>query len=359
LSDLDKIMIQLSDAFGPSGFEKDIRNIFQREVAELAEIDYDHLGSIIAKHYGSSTSPKILLAAHLDEVGLMVRGILPNGYLKVVPLGGWWAPTLVAQRVIIRNRNNQDHYGVMGAKPPHYMSDDEKNRVLKLSDLYIDLGAHSAEEVAALGIKVGDPVVPAVKTEALSPPDTLVGKAFDDRAGCAVIIKVLQELDTAHPNLVIGAGTVQEENGMKGAVTVSSRVQPDLCIVVEGAPADDFPDAGSIKQGQLGNGPQIRYLDPSMIANQSLARLAVNTAEKRGIPYQVAVREGGGTDGREIQRFGSGVPCVVIGVPVRYAHSHQGILSLQDLRSTVRLVKALLYELDETTVNELKRNPWW
>jgi endoglucanase len=358
LSDLEKVLVELSDAFGPSGFEKDIRNIFQREVAESAEIDYDHLGSIIAKHHGSSASPKILLAAHLDEVGLMVRGILPNGYLKVVPLGGWWAATLVAQRVIIRSQNNHDHYGVMGAKPPHYMSDEEKNRVLKLNDLYIDLGARNAEEVAALGIKVGDPVVPAVKAEALSPADTLVGKAFDDRAGCAVIIKVLQELDTTHPNLVFGAGTVQEENGIKGAVSVASRIQPDLCIVVEGAPADDFPDASPIKQGRLGGGPQIRYLDPSMIANQSLVKLAVTTAGKQGIPYQVAVREGGGTDGREIQTSGSGVPCVVIGVPVRYAHSHQGIISLQDLQSTVKLVKTLLYNLDETTVNELKRNPW-
>ncbi|HEX3044454.1 MAG TPA: M42 family metallopeptidase [Bacillota bacterium] len=358
MSDLEKILIQLSDAFGPSGFEKDIRNIFQREVAESAEIDYDNLGSIIAKHYGSSASPKILLAAHLDEVGLMVRGILPNGYLKVVPLGGWWAPTLVAQRVIIRDQNNHDHYGVMGAKPPHYMSDDERNRVLKINDLYIDLGARNAEEVAALGIKVGDPVVPAVKTEALSPSGALVGKAFDDRTGCAVIIKVLQELDTTHPNLVIGAGTVQEENGIKGAVSVASRIQPDLCIVVEGAPADDFPDAGPIKQGLLGGGPQVRYLDPSMIANQSLAKLAINTAEKQGIPYQVAVREGGGTDGREIQTSGNGVPCVVIGVPVRYAHSHQGIISLKDLKSTVQLVKALVYNLNETAVNDLKRNPW-
>lgn len=358
MSALDQILIQLSDAFGPSGFENDVRDIFQREVTTSAEVDYDHLGSIIAKHYGSSTSPKILLAAHLDEVGLMVRGILPNGYLKVVPLGGWWPPTLVAQRVIIRTQNNQDHYGVMGAKPPHYMSEEEKSRILRLTDLYIDLGAHNAEEVAALGIKVGDPVVPAVKTETLSPPDTLVGKAFDDRAGCAVIIKVLQELDPTHPNLVIGAGTAQEENGVKGAVTVASKVQPDLCIVVEGAPADDFPDAGPIKQGQLGGGPQIRYLDPSMIANRSLVNLIGATSEKLGLKCQFAVREGGATDGREIQLSGSGVPCVVIGVPVRYAHSHQGILSLQDLKSTVQLVKALLYELDESTVNELKKNPW-
>ncbi|MCL6589446.1 MAG: M42 family metallopeptidase [Firmicutes bacterium] len=358
MTDLEKILIQLANAFGPSGFEKDVRDIFRQEVAGCAEIDYDHLGSIIAKHYGSSTTPRILLAAHLDEVGLMVRGILPNGYLKVAPLGGWWAPALVAQRVVIRSQNNQDHYGVMGAKPPHFMSDDEKNRALKLSDLYIDLGARNAEEVAALGIQVGDPVVPAVQAGALSPPGALAGKAFDDRAGCAAVIKILQELDTSHPNLVIGAGTVQEENGIKGAITLASMVHPDLCIILEGAPADDFPDAGPIKQGQLGAGPQIRYFDPSMIANQSLAKFAAAAAEKLGISYQVAVREVGSTDGREIQTSGNGVPCVVIGIPVRYAHSHQGILSLQDLHSTVQLVKALLYELDQTTVNELKRNPW-
>jgi endoglucanase len=354
---LEQLLMDLSNAFGPSGYEGEVRAVFQKAVADTAMVAYDNLGSIIAYHKGSSDTPRILLAAHLDEVGLMVRAILPSGYLKTVPLGGWWTPALIAQRVLIRSAKG-DYYGVVGSKPPHYMSEDEKNRPLKISDLYIDIGAANREEVMAMGIAVGDPVVPAVKAEVLGRPGTFIGKAFDDRVGCAAVIQILRELNGAHPNLMIGAGTAQEENGIKGARTVAALVQPDICIVLEGAPADDFPDAG-IVQGRLGGGPQLRYLDPSMIANRALITLAIREAEAAKIPYQVAVREGGGTDGGEIQIRGlGGVPTVVIGVPVRYAHSHHGIVNLADLQSTIQLVKRLVSQLDQAMVADIKRNPW-
>lgn len=354
---LKEIIVELSNAFGPSGFESEVREVFRKGVAKSSEITYDNLGSIIATHPGKSESPRVLLAAHLDEVGLMVRGITPGGYLKAVPLGSWWPPTLLAQRVIVRSQKG-DHYGAVGAKPPHYLGEEERNRPLKLADLYIDIGARSYDEVVALGVAVGDPVVPAVKVESLGTPDTLIGKAFDDRAGCAVILQVLRELDGNHPNRVFGAGTVQEENGLKGAGTVAAVVQPDLCLVIEGAPADDFPDAGSIVQGKLGGGPQIRYYDPTLIANRALVNLVKSRAEQLGIPYQLAVREGGGTDGKEIQGSGKGVPAVVIGIPVRYTHSHQCIVSLKDVEATVKLVKGLIDVLDEDTVKEIKVKPW-
>ncbi len=358
MTSLEQLVFDLSNAFGPSGYEKEVREVFQKAVAERTEISYDNLGGIMAFHKGSSEIPKVLLAAHLDEVGLMVRGILPSGYLKVVPLGGWWAPALVAQRVIIRSKKG-DHYGVIGSKPPHYMSDEERNRSLKPGDLYIDIGARSGEEISALGISIGDPIVPAVEAGFLSPANFVVGKAFDDRSGCAAVIQVLKEIDADHPNLVIGAGTVQEENGMKGAHSVVALAEPDVCLVLEGAPADDFPDGGPLIQGKLGGGPQLRYLDPSMIANRALIELAVQTATELGIPYQTAVREGGGTDGGVIQTRGlGGVPTMVMGVPVRYAHSHQGIISLDDLKATIHLAKELINRLDQATVADLKRNPW-
>jgi endoglucanase len=356
--ELEKLLVELSNSFGPSGFESEVREVFRSNVANFAEISYDNLGGIIASHRGNSSEPRILLAAHLDEVGLMVRGVLPSGYLKVVPLGSWHVPSLLAQKVLVRAKNG-DHIGVIGAKPPHYMSEDERNRQLKIKDLYIDVGASSSEEVAALGIEIGNPVVPAVQADVLGQPAVIVDKAFDDRAGCAVIIQVLQELDHTHPNLVIGAGTAQEENGAKGARTISSVTRPDLCLVLEGAPADDFPDAGSIIQGRLGGGPQIRRFDPSMIASQALVDLAINEAKKIGIKYQVAVREGGGTDGSEIQlQATGGVPTAVIGVPVRYAHSHHGIINKKDVETTVQLIKALIQKLDQPTVAHLKQNPW-
>jgi endoglucanase len=355
---LEQLLMDLSNAFGPSGYEREVRALFHKAVADTTGVTFDNLGSIMAYHKGSSDSPRILLAAHLDEVGLMVRAILPSGYLKVVPLGGWWTPALVAQRVLIRSAKG-DCFGVVGSKPPHYMAEDEKNRPLKIADLYVDIGAGNREEALEMGVQVGDPVVPAVTAQALTRPGTFTGKAFDDRAGCAAVIQVLRELNGNHPNLVIGAGTVQEENGIKGARTVAALAQPDICIVLEGAPADDFPDAGSVIQGRLGGGPQLRFLDPSMIANRALIRLAIREAETAKIPYQLAVREGGGTDGGEIQTRGlGGVPTMVAGVPVRYAHSHHGIVHLDDLKSTIQLVKAMVNQLDQGTVNEIKRNPW-
>jgi putative aminopeptidase FrvX len=359
MESLERILIELSNAFGPSGFEWEVRTVFEKAVAACTELAYDNLGGIIARRRGASNGPQVMLAAHLDEVGLMVRGVLPNGYLKAVPLGGWWTPALVAQAVVIRSRLG-DHRGVIGAKPPHYLKEEEQKRQLSLAELYIDVGAQNEREVTEMGIAAGDPVAPDVKVRPLSPQQLLMGKAFDNRAGCAVLVQVLRELTAqSHPNQVIGVGTVQEEVGMRGARAIAAQLQPDLCLVLEGAPADDFPDAGPIVQGRLGGGPQLRYYDPSMIANRHLLDLAVQEAQNRQLPYQLAVREGGGTDGGAIQvQAPGGVPTLVIGVPVRYAHSHHGIVRLTDLEATVTLVQALLERLDASTVRRIKQYPW-
>jgi putative aminopeptidase FrvX len=356
---LETLLVELSNAFGPSGFELEVRTVFEKAIAACAAVSYDNLGGVIARRRDPQDGPQIMLAAHLDEVGLMVRGVLPNGCLKAVPLGGWWGPALVAQPVLIRSRRG-DYRGVIGAKPPHYMKEEEQRRQLSLAELYIDVGAQNHEEVTEMGIAAGDPVAPDVQVRPLSPPQTLMGKAFDDRAGCAVLVQILRELTAQnHPNRVIGVGTVQEEVGMKGARALAAQLQPDLCLVLEGAPADDFPDAGPIVQGRLGGGPQLRYYDPSMIANRHLLDLAVREAQLRQLPYQLAVREGGGTDGSAIQvQTPGGVPTLVIGVPVRYAHSHHGIVRLTDLEATVTLVQGLLGRLDAATVRQIKQHPW-
>jgi endoglucanase len=355
--ELRALLMNLSNSFGPTGFEGEVREIFRKEASPYGAVSYDNLGGIFVTHQGNAAGPRILLAAHLDEVGLMVRGVLPSGYLKVVPLGSWHAPALLAQSVLVRTQKG-DHIGVIGSKPPHYMTEEERNRQLKMSDLYIDVGAGNQDQVASLGIEAGNPVVPAVQAALVNQSSCIVGKAFDDRVGCGVILKVLSELDHNHPNTVFGAGTVQEENGARGARAIASLTKPDICLVLEGAPADDFPEAGSLIQGRLGGGPQIRYFDPSMIANRALANMAIHEARKLGIPYQVAVREGGGTDGTELQLHGGGVPTIVIGIPVRYAHSHHSIISIADVETTVHLVKALIGQLNCQAVETMKQNPW-
>jgi putative aminopeptidase FrvX len=354
MSNISGMLIELADAFGPAGFEKEAREVFEKHLPKTAQLSYDNLGSIIAELPGKVAGPRVLLAAHLDEVGLMVRGILPGGQLRFVPLGSWWAPTLLAQRLLVRTRQG-DRLGVIGAKPPHFLKEDEKNKPLKLEELYLDVGTSSAAETEALGFAPGDCAVPAVSATAIGPEGTYCGKAFDDRAGCAVLLQALQELKGDHPNTVFAAGTVQEEGGLKGARTVANLVKPDIAIILEGTPADDLPEMGPIVQGRLGGGPQLRWRDGSMIAHRGLTEFAGVMAKELQIPYQMAVREGGGTDAAKIQLAHGGVPVLVIGVPVRHIHSHQSIVRLGDLEVTVKLVKALVMGMDEKRVEEVKK----
>jgi endoglucanase len=183
-------------------------------------------------------------------------------------------------------------------------------------------------------------------------PDLLLCKAFDNRAGMALILQAMGAMaEISHPNTVWGVGTVQEEVGVRGAQTAGFTVEPDAAIVVEGTPADDFPGIGEDeRQGALGKGVQIRVLDPSAIMNREFTRYVEDCARQADIPHQVAVRKSGGTDARAIHLHRRGVPTVVLGIPARYIHTHNSMISLKDYLSALQLVMKLLQNLDEQTV---------
>lgn len=348
----------LTEAHGVPGAEDAVRRIFLSELAGHGEILTDRLGSAaVVRPAAPGSGPRVLVAGHFDEVGFAIQNITPKGFLKIVALGGWWTHTLVAQRVRILTRSGTEILGVVGSTPPHFLGEAAKDKVLPLESLYIDVGATSRAEAEAWGLALGDPIAPDSAFTALAGGQRFLAKAFDNRLGVAAAIRTMQELkNETLPCQLIAAGSVQEEVGCRGAVTLAHLTRPDVALVMEGTPADDTPGMPpDDSQGALGSGVQIRVLDPTALMNRRLVDLAIETARAENIPYQVAVRRSGGTDAKSFQFNQNGVPSIVLGTPARYIHSHNSLLHLEDFLSTVRLTTALVRRLDAETVRELTR----
>jgi len=349
-----ELLKELTEASGISGYEQDIREIIRRHLRDVTTIEQDHLGSIVCRKDGESDTPRIMLAGHMDEVGFIVKLITDEGFVKFSTLGGWWGHVMLAQRVMIKTRKG-DVTGLIGSKPPHVLSDEERKKVQEPKDMYIDIGATSAEEVRQLDIRPGDPIIPICPFTALGNGKTYLAKAFDDRVGCALFIEVIKKLiNEKHPNTVYGVGTVQEEVGLRGARTSSWVVEPDIGLTMEVSVAGDVPDVKrEDAQGKLGKGPAIVVRDGTMIPNLRLRDLFIDTAEEMKIPYQFALMEKGGTDSGAIHLHRQGVPNLVIGVPTRHIHSHAGIIHLDDFDNTVHLVTSVIKKLDSKAVAAL------
>lgn len=347
------LLAELTEAHAISGSEDTVRAIFRRELADFGEISCDRLGSILCRRSGPAGTPRVLAAGHMDEVGFVVQSITAKGQLKLVPIGGWWMHVIVAQRLRILTRSGREILGVVGSTPPHFLGEGAKDKLMTMEQISVDVGAGSAAEVAALGIRIGDPVAPDSRFTPMAQEGRYMAKAFDNRSGMAVAIQAMQEcVSETLPCTFLAAGSVQEEVGCRGAQTLGALAQPDVAIVLECTPADDTgsePDP----QGALGKGVQIRVLDPTALMNRRLVDLCLDTAAAEGIPHQLSVRRGGGTDAKSLQFIREGVPCVVLGTPARYIHSHNAIMDIHDHLSTLRLVLALLKRLDRTTVDAL------
>lgn len=351
------LLKELTDAHSVPGYEDEVRAIFADELENVGgELKADKQGSV---YFERGNGPRVMIAGHMDEVGFRVQMITPNGFIKFVPVGGWWSHTLLSQRVEILTKDGTKVLGVISSKPPHFLSPDQRNRVLPLDELFIDIGAESDDEAREVfGIRLGDPIAPATEFTAMAKTDYYMAKAFDNRVGMACAVQAAQILvrEEGHPNTLIAAGTVQEEVGLRGAKSLANEAKPDVVIVLEGPPADDTPGFSSSEcQGKLGGGVQIRLQDPSAIMNPRLADLAIETAEKEGIKHQVTVRRSGGTDAGGFSMANEGIPCVVLGVPSRYIHSHNAMIDVNDYLCMVKLAVAMVKRLDQATTDELVR----
>jgi len=349
------ILKKMIESFGPSGFERETEHIIKEHMRAYADdILADKLGSVVFAAKGEEERPHVLLAGHVDEIGFVVSSIDENtGFLNFNTLGGWWDQVLLSQRVTVRTEKG-DLHGVIAAKPPHLLTDEERKKMVEKANMYIDIGATSGKEAAETGVKIGDPVVPWSPFLLIRDGKIAMGKAFDDRIGAFVMmeaIRRIKENEIKHPNIVYGAATVQEEVGARGAQTVSHLVDPDVALVLEVDISGDVPGIKpSEAAAKLGKGPSLCTFDASMIPNQPLKELVIKTAKEIGIPLQLTQVARGGTDAGRIHLTRVGCPSVVISVPTRHIHSHVGLLSLEDVENAVKLVVELVRKLDKKTV---------
>jgi putative aminopeptidase FrvX len=349
MNHLTKLLEEFSTCPGPPGGEEPLAILIREYLQSQCQIQRDGLGSLIAIKQGTRKKPRIMLTAHMDEVGFMLQNITKDGYVRLQPLGGWIANHLPGQRLVVHGSKGAVE-GIVAAIPPHFAK--EQKSETKIEELLLDVGAESKEEAASLGLRLGDLITPASQF-AVYNKKFLANKAWDDRVGCAVLVATMQNL-TKHPNTVVAAATVQEEVGSRGAVTAVEVAKPEAAIVLEGPPADDLPGLSKDSpQGALGKGCQIRLYDPSTIIHRRFWQWVTELARAQKIAHQLAVRRSGATDARAIHLARGGIPTVVLGVPVRHAHSHTGLIHLQDVKATLDLTVAILEKLDNKTLKSL------
>jgi len=334
------ILEALSNAFGPSGCEGKVRQIVLDAIAgKVDEVQVDHLGNVIARQKGTDHPAfKVMVAAHMDEVGLMITHADDNGLLHFAKVGGIDDRVLPAK--VVRIGKSQIR-GVISMKPVHLTGSAEREKVVSHEDMAIDIGVSSKAEAERLVTK-GDYAVFDVAFEELGA--MVKGKAFDDRAGCAVLIALIER--GPYPFDFWPVFTTMEEVGLRGAQVAAYRVTPDAAFALEGTICDDGPREKDISPTTaVGKGPAISPMDRSVIADRRLVRLLVETAEAEGIPYQLKQPGMGGTDAGAIHLAKTGVPSVPVSVPSRYIHSPVSMLSKEDLENTVRLMAATLQRI--------------
>ena len=354
-----QLLQRLADAPGPPGAEEAVRALMVPEMKQFSNtLRYDGIGSVIAEQAAPAAiaqAPRIMIDAHMDELGGMVRRVTPNGFLTMQMLGGWLDQALVDQRWIIIGSKGPVH-AVTGIRDIHIVPAEERTRVFSRDQLYLDIGAKNAAEAAAMGVAAGDPVVPDAPFTVMNGSKNYLGKAWDDRIGCAVLLEAMRRtMIMPHPNTLIYVATVQEEIGLRGARTAAQAVKPEIGIAIEGGITGDTAGAHPEEsQARLGAGPGMFLYDSSTIPNRKLVALVRKTAAAKNIPLQADLVQGYGDDSAEMQMNNGGTPTINLVVPVRYTHAHNGIVNRGDFDQMVDLVVALLQQLDRKTVESLR-----
>jgi endoglucanase len=348
------LLERLSNAAGPPGFEEPVRKILVDEMKPFAaSLAFDGMGSIVATQ--GTAGPRVMIDAHMDELGGMIRRITPNGFLTMQMLGGWLDQALVDQRWIILGSKGPVR-AVTGIRDVHVVPPEERTRVYSRDSLFLDVGAKSAEEVRAMGVEPGDPVVPDAPFSILNGTDQYLGKAWDDRVGCAVVVEVMRRLANGpHKAQLFFVITTQEEVGLRGAHTAADFVKPEIAIALEGGVAGDAPGSHPEEtQAKLGGGPGIFLYDSSALPNRKFAQYVKETARANQIPLQLDLVQGYGDDSAELQKSTAGVPTVNLVVPARYTHAHNGVMNRRDFDRMVDLMVALINGLDAAKVRQLR-----
>jgi len=345
----------LTELPGAPGFEQEVRAYLRKRLEPVSdEIVQDRTGGLFGVKRGDPAGPTVMVAGHMDEVAFMVTGITDNGMIKFMTLGGWWNQVMLAQRVAVHTKRGLVQ-GVVGSTPPHFLDEASRSKPLDVSQMFIDIGAASREEAEALGVVIGQPIVPVCPFTPLNGTKKILAKAWDNRYGVGLAIELMEALqDKPHSNVVYAGATVQEEVGLRGAETAARLVNPDIAFVLDASPAGD-PTGDRNAFGRLGQGALLRVMDRSMITHRLMVEFVRDTAETHKIPYQFYISPGG-TDAGRIHLSGIGVPTAVIGIPARYIHSACSMIHTDDYAAAKELLIKLVQACDRATVETIVRN---
>ncbi|MGB9713793.1 MAG: M42 family metallopeptidase [Candidatus Bathyarchaeales archaeon] len=341
---LAETLEKLSNATGVAGREEEVRDLMRKFLKPYVdEIKEDKLGNVIGIKKGAKNAPKVMLAAHMDEIGLLVKTISKEGFLQFTKIGGIDDRILLAQKVIVYTEKGPLH-GIIGSKPPHIQKEEERKKVPTYDELFIDVGAESQEEAKKMGVKIGDPAVFDIKFAKVG-KNIAIGKAFDDRVGCAVMIEAMKLLEKTKCT-VYAVGTVQEEVGLRGATTAAFGIYPDVGIALDVTIAGDVPGVKEVEAPiKLRKGPSLTIADYGLITHPKVLRLLVDAAEENKIPYQLETGLPGSTDAARISLTREGVPSGVISIPTRYIHGPAALLSLEDAENAAKLTAIAIQKI--------------
>ena len=337
---------RLSNACGVAGREEEVRNLMTAFLKPYAdEVIVDKMENVIAIKKGRKDKPKVMLAAHMDEVGLMVKTITKDGFLQFTKMGGIDDRILLAQKVNVLTDKTKIP-GVVGSKPPHIQKEEERKKIVPYDEMFIDIGASSRENALAMGVTVGEPVVFDVKYVNLG-NSSVMGKAFDNRAGCAVMIETLKLLEQTDCT-VYAVGTVQEELGLRGAATAAFGVDPDVGLALDVTISGDTP---GIKESdtpvKMSKGAVLTVSDSGLITHPKVLRWLIDIATTNGIIYQLEAGLMGTTDAARMSLTRQGVPSGAISIPARYIHSPVGLISLKDAESCAKLAALAVQKIQD------------
>lgn len=346
MSRLKDILEKLSNAHGVSGYENNVRQMIEDEIRPYVDdVRTDKMGNLIATRRGGST--KIMLAAHMDEIGLMAKYVDDKGFIYFTTTGGWFNQTLLSQRMILHTGNGQV-YGVIGSKPPHVMKEEDRKKPVKAEDMFIDIGATSRDDAQKMGVTAGTPITSDMDFRSLG-GDMVTGKALDDRGGCAVLIEAMRQIKDVKATIHV-VFTVQEEVGMKGGRTSAFGLDPDVALESEVTFAGDHPGIEKKDSAlEIGKGPAITVSDAEgdgIIVPENVLRWLKQAAEANNIPYQLKVGAAGQTDASIIHLTREGIPTGVISTPSRYIHTPVTVMSMGDLEKSAQLIVKAVESVD-------------
>lgn len=328
---MKELIKELTEAFGPSGNEGVVREIIKKHIAQhVDEVRADALGNLIAFKKGTPKtgvqSRRIMFAAHMDEIGVIVTYVDEKGFLRFTRVGGVFPLTLLGGRVVFEDGS----VGIIGREKP-----EKRDEFPRIEKMFIDVGAVDKQHVDR---EIGD--MASFSRPFVDLGQRLTAKAFDDRIGCAVLVQTVLDLETS-PHDVYFVFTVQEEVGLRGALTSAFAVEPDVAVAVDVTMTGDTPEAHPMAIS-LGDGPAIKVKDRGMLAHPGVKEWMVKTAERLGLPYQLEVLEAGTTDARAIQTSRAGVAAGVLSIPCRYVHSPSETIDFGDVQNAVKLLLGLV-----------------